>query len=1035
MKIQNLAIIFLIIVIPLIIILSYYLNLQRKTLQLQAEYNIKLGEATKEGIKAFEINTVDWKNYKGNARSNTVAAINAFITSLSNNLNISGTAKEYMINYIPAICTTMYDGYYIYAPNYVPVNKENKDGVQLFYDTSTRNQATTDTENAVSKNQILYEAKPGEGKTYFYKTYDEEGNEITEKLTNLTTDSNKAKKEYKHILSNQIQYSAQYSKGDLNVIVNYTLDNRIYVYGKKGEKNINKDGYLVYFDNDTVLPRIKINSNPRDESDIQVKETIVNTVYSKKYIPDTPEALRERQIKTKIQPEILEEQIEYKDSIGYKLGTFKYIYDIENEKLYYDDAKSNFFKLNDDKTKSYLDMSQSIKTGDSECKYKSVSVLLGDGETTEYKKIYQVLNGRDKGKWYIDLVENTKTVELDTEIKGEMLSNLGLADNNFAAIYKSFSDINYYVEAYAFTNWVKENLGGRITEYKLVYNEQNSNYERESVEIDNLFDISQANNPEKDNSQIVEHKKEIMKNHIITNLNLAIKNYSNGKYNFRIPVLTDLDWEQAFSNISLITFFQGIQIGLKFYNNYAIATSTTNREYVDPGEIYLSGEDNYYHRVYCSKCKNVDYTGYRSVDYVQKEGKNNIYYYPHDKSNNSDSEIACYYCVVNSQNFEENSDRDILYKQAKSYNEALARERYYQKEKLTANLGINITYYAGLTIENEIIAIHNIPETQTVNIGETAIIQGNNPTPTIDTSNPFIKYVFDGWTETRGSSTIKYLPGEETGILTQDIELYGVWRISLSNLNWKKDYYWELGTGNFSSGYQTLFEAIRAKAMEGWTMLGKVWEGNISYINISEVENKSKIEMIGNSVYPGKGAIWAKLESEYINIQKIEFKLDIDRGDSFNAGGLLFNVTDNGEYLKGYMFSVNFDGDFLTNSGSKFGSIYEFEYKIGANRNNVEKIKNVCSFDLPNYETGKTGEGRTGKHVGPTNIAIEVINTGYKISSDSLTEDIYIDVPADKMNRETINTFGFFSDHYKHGCADIGYFVLEDIRVTAVKEI
>ena len=1023
MKIQNLAIIFLIIIIPLIIILSYYLNLQRKTLQLQAEYNIKLGEATKEGIKAFEINTVDWKNYKGNVRSNTVAAINAFITSLSNNLNISGTAKEYMINYIPAICTTMYDGYYIYAPNYVPVNKENKDGVQLFYDTSTTNQATTDTENAVSKNQILYEAKEGEGKTYYYKTYDEEGNETTETLTNLTTDSNKAKKEYKHILSNQIQYSAQYSKGDLNVVVNYTLDNRIYVYGK----NINKDGYLVYFDNDTVLPRIKINSNPRDESDIQVKETIVNTVYSKKYIPDTPEALRERQIKTKIQPEVLEEQIEYKDSIGYKLGTFKYIYDIENEKLYYDDAESNFFKLNDDKTKSYLDMSPTIKAGDSECKYKSVSVLLGDGETTEYKKIYQVLNGRDKGKWYIDLVEDTRTVELDTEIKGEMLSKLGLADNNFAAIYKSFSDINYYVEAYAFTNWVKENLGGRITEYKLVYNEQNSNYERESVEIDNLFDISQANNPEKDNSQIVEHKKEIMKNHIITNLNLAIKNYSNGKYSFRIPVLTDLDWEQAFSNISLITFFQGIQIGLKFYNNYAIATSTTNREYVEPGEIYLSGEDNYYHRVYCSKCKNVDYTGYRSVDYVQKEGKNNIYYYPHDKSNNSDSEIACYYCVVNSQNFEENSDRDILYKQAKSYNEALARERYYQKEKLTANLGITITYHPGFAIEGEITSIENIPEAQIINIGETAIIQGENPTPTIKTTNQYIKYVFAGWAETRDSSTIRYLPGEETGILTQDIELYAVWKISLSNLKWNKDY-------KYLSPIDMPFDEIKQNAgtFTSWYM---IWDNSISYINIAESEYGEKIEMIGNAHCRGKGAIWAKFESEHYNIQKIEFKLDISQGDSFNAGGLLFNVTDNGKYLKGYMFSVNFpvnshENNFYKNAENKTGAIYKFTYKKAQNDNNVENITLVRSFDLPYTEEGV---GRKSGHIGPTNIAIEVLNTGYKISSDSLTEDIYLEA-IDEMNEETINTFGFFSDHYSHDCRNIGYFSLDNILITAVRE-
>lgn len=63
MKIQNLAIIFLVISIPLIVILSYYLNLQQKTLKLQAEYDTKLAESTKEGIKAFEVNTVDWSEW------------------------------------------------------------------------------------------------------------------------------------------------------------------------------------------------------------------------------------------------------------------------------------------------------------------------------------------------------------------------------------------------------------------------------------------------------------------------------------------------------------------------------------------------------------------------------------------------------------------------------------------------------------------------------------------------------------------------------------------------------------------------------------------------------------------------------------------------------------------------------------------------------------------------------------------------------------------------------------------------------------
>ena len=89
-------------------------------------------------VKAFEVNTVDWASKKQNDRSNTMAMINAFMISLSNNLNISGTAKELMQNYIPAIAVTMYDGYYIYAPTYTPITEENTDGVQLFYNETTR---------------------------------------------------------------------------------------------------------------------------------------------------------------------------------------------------------------------------------------------------------------------------------------------------------------------------------------------------------------------------------------------------------------------------------------------------------------------------------------------------------------------------------------------------------------------------------------------------------------------------------------------------------------------------------------------------------------------------------------------------------------------------------------------------------------------------------------------------------------------------------------------------------------------------------
>ena len=697
MKLQNLAIIFLVIIIPLIMILAYYLHLQQDTLELQAEYDTKLAEATKEGIKAFEVNTVDWsewisKKTNQTRRNEAMATINTFLTSLANNLNISGTAKEYMVNYIPAVAVTMYDGYYIYSPTYAPISIVNSDGVQLYYD--KENDELT-TESSYGANLPIY--KPKAGVMAKQSTYIQT-NGIDETIE-FVTDITEAETEYKHMLSNYMSYTARYrnNTGTTNVIVNYTLDNRIYVYGKVGGDTVEKDGYLVYFDNTAVMPRINVTStDPKDDSAIQVFKGVKDAKYSN----------------TSIDTEILQEQVLYSQNGSEDLETFKYVYDINHEKLYYDEKEDNFFTIDtSNRERQYISNDTSIKAGDVGCRYKSISVLWGSTDnTTEYKKIYQVLNGKDKGKWYIDIKEDSDDAkdasaeEIDTEIKGTKLKELGLDDPRFSTIYRDYSAISYYVEAYAFTNWARQNLTGVKQE---VYNEDLNQYDFKDIEVEgnvvDIFDITVDNDPEKAYSPIVLHKKEITKEHIITNLNLSISNYSRGTYEFKLPVLTNNDWDQVFSNISLITFFQGVPIGLKYYNNYAIATSKTNREYVDPGELYFSGEDPNYHRVYCEKCGNTIYTGYRSVEYVLREfvkrdSNNNIigtpiYYYLHDRYEgikNKDSETACYYCIVNKENFVETSDSKIAYTQAKSYNEALARERYYQQAEIRAKLYENI---------------------------------------------------------------------------------------------------------------------------------------------------------------------------------------------------------------------------------------------------------------------------------------------------------------------------------------------------------
>lgn len=154
MKIQNLAMIFIIIMLPILLILGYYLKLQEDTLELQSEYDAKLSSATKEAIKAYEINTVNWREENGETRRNVTASVNTFLTSLANNIGVSGTAKEYMSNYVPAVAVTMYSGYYIYSPAYLPETIETEQGIQLYYD-KTKNQLTTEetiTEGELSRN-------------------------------------------------------------------------------------------------------------------------------------------------------------------------------------------------------------------------------------------------------------------------------------------------------------------------------------------------------------------------------------------------------------------------------------------------------------------------------------------------------------------------------------------------------------------------------------------------------------------------------------------------------------------------------------------------------------------------------------------------------------------------------------------------------------------------------------------------------------------------------------------------------------------
>lgn len=644
MKLQNMTVIFIIVMIPIILVVSYYIGLQINTITMQKNYTVKLQTAAKDSIQALEINTVEWNSASSNLadskRRDVLASINTFTTSLANNMGIGGAGKGRIQTYIPAIVYTMYDGYYIYSASLMKDQDTDKDGLTQF-------------------------EKDTSGKDTGNIKYNTEG-----------TPS------YQYILKPYSPYSARYANENENVdvTVNYTLDNYIRVYGTVGGKYQTKEGYLVVCDNNAG---VRVNKNGGSISGITYRGAT-------------------------IKPEALTEQV-YTDE-GVK--EYQYIYDQYDNKLYWDGSK--YFSVDKNNKKVYLQ--NALPEGDAGFsitnRFRKISIPMYDNREDEWtvQKVFQILNPGGGFKFYYEnesgaFVEFTSVENIDGS-DNKKLAGVEVEKN------KDFSAINYCVESYVFTKWVTKNLGSitvgdmqistgnsinslkNITSAEQQYYGQYNNVD-DSAKI---FEISEDNNPDPENdtayaeSVLAQHKKDIIINTIEKNLSQATEQAKkmNPNYEYRLPQLSYDEWEQALSNISIIAFMQGMPIGLKYYNNYAIATSTLNKEFVDPDELYFAGKDDqYYHQRQCEQATGSDYVGYRSIDYVAKSYEKSDngttstkYYYPH--ANSTNSELECYYCLVNRSTYKNNGrwKGNLLYKNwSDSYYNALARERYMQLDE------------------------------------------------------------------------------------------------------------------------------------------------------------------------------------------------------------------------------------------------------------------------------------------------------------------------------------------------------------------
>lgn len=207
MKLQGLSIIFIIIIMPIVMVLSEYVNNKIEIAQAEIRYDTKLLNSTYDAVKAFQLNTVN--NSVSDVATSKIedmeAAANTFYNSLATNFNYIGYKSKVMQEYVPAIVFTLYDGYYVYSP-YVNTLTTVKD-------------------------------RNGEPELKTAPDYFGDDANVSKEYENGKTLEG---------LKPNVYYSCRYKRtnGD-DFIISYTLDNYITIQGMINNNYINDSGYLV----------------------------------------------------------------------------------------------------------------------------------------------------------------------------------------------------------------------------------------------------------------------------------------------------------------------------------------------------------------------------------------------------------------------------------------------------------------------------------------------------------------------------------------------------------------------------------------------------------------------------------------------------------------------------------------------------------------------------------------------------------------------------------------------------------------------
>ena len=102
MKIHDLAIIFIIIILPISIVLATYTQYQIQTINTQTLYDNKLASATYDAIRAIQINTTenDYSELSNSKIRDLEASVATFRNSIMSTFSLDGFSEDELNSYI-----------------------------------------------------------------------------------------------------------------------------------------------------------------------------------------------------------------------------------------------------------------------------------------------------------------------------------------------------------------------------------------------------------------------------------------------------------------------------------------------------------------------------------------------------------------------------------------------------------------------------------------------------------------------------------------------------------------------------------------------------------------------------------------------------------------------------------------------------------------------------------------------------------------------------------------------------------------------